>query len=152
MSCNTVRIACYRGPGHLYDRAVKWWTKAAFSHTELFLGEPDDLGFFEAGSASFLDRGVRTRFIKPNADKWDLIRLPQAYCADDCRRWFRDHDGASYDLIGQLGFVWGPWPENPNRYWCSEADAAALGLPEPWRYSPALLHAWALSVGQKEKL
>lgn len=152
MSSNTVRVACYRGPGHVYDRGVKWWTRADFSHTELFLGDADVHGFFEAGSASFLDRGVRTKLIRPNAEKWELVRLPAVYRADECRTWFREHDGEPYDLIGQLGFVWGPWPENPSRVWCSEANAAALRLPEPWRYSPALLHAWALSVGEKEKL
>lgn len=152
MSHNTVRVACYRGPGLLYDRVVKWWTKSEFSHTELLLGDADAHGFYEAGSASFRDRGVRTKLIKPSAAKWELIRLPELYRADDARRWFRANDGRSYDLLGQLGFVWGPAKEDPEKFWCSEADAAALGLVEPWRYSPGLFRAWALSVGVKESV
>lgn len=50
-----------------------------------------------------------------------------------------DHKGFCYDWLGLLVFVL-PWRlGNLDRYFCSEAIAAALGFNKPYQYSPQLL-------------
>lgn len=90
-----------------------------------------------------LDHGVRIKAIDMHSDRWDVIVLPGAN-KGRVIAWFDLHHGQGYDLLGLLGFVI-PLRDNPHRWWCSEACAAALDLIDPWRYSPGSLAAWARS-------
>ena len=45
-----------------------------------------------------------------------------------------------YDVQGLRGFVV-PVAGRSKKWFCSEACAAALGYSDPWRFSPAILHA-----------
>lgn len=92
--------------------------------------------------------GVRFKRIALNPDHWDLIRL-------DCdpvtaAEWFRAHEGELYDWQLILGFVSWLIPQQDKRWTCSEACAAALGIPErdAWRFDPVNLYsatqAWAM--------
>jgi len=140
-----LKAAFYRGtrPGiaGIYNRIVRWWTRSDFSHVELVLST----GL--AWSASFADGGVRSKPIDFDSKNWILIDLPPAL-EKAAEAWFFVHRGAKYDLLGNLQFVLSPIPHTQGRWFCSEAVAAALGIPDPWRYSPGTL-ASALTLLQQ---
>ena len=132
-----MRIACYKGrhkglPG-LFDAAVRWWTGGPYSHCELVLSE--DI----CGSSSVRDGGVRLKRIDILSGNWDLLEVGGDEQA--AVEWFNAHLGAKYDYAGLFGFIWRPGRGNRQRWFCSEAVAAALGFEEPWRFDPNTLAA-----------
>ena len=145
-----MKAAFYKGtrPGlaGIYNRLVRWWTKSPYSHVELIFYDGEKCAGGLAASASNIDGGVRTKVIDFDPARWDFIDLPDEL-AERAWRWFREHDGAPYDLVGNLQFVLAPIPHSQRRWFCSEAVAAALGIPDPWRYSPGTL-ASALTLLQ----
>jgi hypothetical protein len=92
-----------------------------------------------AASSSFLDGGIRFKRIEFNPDHWDFVDIQGDEVA--ARQWFIDHEDEGYDVFGITGFVLGFISDSKDRYSCAESIAAALGYPEPWRFSPAILHA-----------
>lgn len=136
-----MKVAFYKAtrPGWqgLFNRLVRWWTRGPYSHTELVLEERDGLSL--CGSSSFIDGGVRLKWIKLNADHWDL--LPVSGDPAAARQWFERHAGQGYDLFGLLGFLARPVTGHQSRWFCSEAVGAALGLAESWRFCPNTLAA-----------
>jgi hypothetical protein len=132
------RAAFYKGtrpglPG-LYNRAVRWWECGPYSHCELVFSDG------RAASASFMDHGVRFKEIDFDPERWDFIDLPGANEAL-AELWFLTHLGCQYDLLGNVHFLLGPVRDDRRKYFCSEALAAALGMPEAWRYGPNALAA-----------
>lgn len=131
-----MRAAFYRGtrPGlaGLFNRLVRWWLQSSYSHVELVFSDG------VAASSSFADGGVRLKAIDFDVARWDIVDLPGA---DEvaARQWFVANLGRPYDLLGNLGFLFRPITGARRGWFCSEAAAAALGYPEPWRYDPALL-------------
>ena len=140
-----MKAAFYKGtrPGlaGIYNRLVRWWTRSEFSHVELVLSTG------RAWSASFADGGVRTKPIDVDTANWHVVDLPPEL-EQRAEAWFEAHLGAPYDLLGNLQFVLAPIPHMQGRWFCSEAVAAALGIPDPWRYSPGTL-ASALTLLQQ---
>lgn len=132
------KIAFYRGtrPGisGLYSRAVRLVTKSIYSHCELIF--TDEI----AASASFLDGGVRFKNIDFKDDNWDFIELPPSL-EKKARNWFTAHDGQKYDLLGNLHFIFPLVDDNKQKWFCSEAIAAALNLKDGWRYDPGTLYS-----------
>ncbi len=120
------------GLAGIYNRLVRWWTKSDYSHVELVLST----GL--SWSASYDDGGVRAKYIDFDPDKWDFIDLP-AHLEPAAETWFEAHNGARYDLLGNLQFVVAPVNHANGRWFCSEAVAAALGFPDPWRFTPGTL-------------
>ena len=131
-----MKAAFYKGtrPGvaGIYNRLVRWWTSSPYSHVELVVSTG------RAWSASFEDGGVRSKLIDFDPAKWDLVDLP-AHLEQPALEWFTKHRGAKYDVMGNLQFVLAAFPHSRERWFCSEAVAAALGVPDPWRYDPATL-------------
>lgn len=131
-----LHAAFYKGtrPGlaGLYNRAVRWWTQSPYSHVELVFSTG------HAASASFEDGGVRFKVIDFHPDRWDLVALP-AHLERAAFAWFEQHHGEPYDLVGNLHFIASPVRHQQDKWFCSEAVAAALGMQDPWRYSPATL-------------
>lgn len=133
-------LALYKGRrsenprAKLFDRAVAWWTDGLYSHCELvFEDEPSQ--FSLCYSSSNRDGGVRFKVIDITTGHWDVVDLA-AYDESFAWQWFISHHGQRYDFAGLFGFVL-PWrTHDPRRWFCSEACAAALGLPEPHRLSP----------------
>lgn len=127
------RAAFYRGtrPGlaGIYNRLVRWIDRGPYSHCEMIFS--DGL----AASASWMDSGVRFKVIEFDPEHWDFIDLPLEKEAA-AREWFRDHLGEGYDLLGNLRFLFGWIKESVDRWFCSEAFAAALGMGDPWRHGP----------------
>ncbi|HYF18683.1 MAG TPA: hypothetical protein VEA40_12515 [Ramlibacter sp.] len=137
----TVTLAFYLGTraenpkARLFDQLVCAWPRSAgrFSHVELV--GPDGVCF----SSSKRDGGVRGKRIDLASGRWVLAR----HAGDERRalEWFFRHHGEPYDTAGLLGFVL-PWRTQDRRAWfCSEAVAAALGLPRSWELSPNHLYA-----------
>ncbi|WP_371767479.1 hypothetical protein [Massilia sp.] len=146
-----MKAAFYKGthagmPG-IYNRLVRWWTRSPYSHVELifFDGGPDD--DCQAASASYMDGGVRFKWFAFDPALWDFVDLP-GYLALPALRWFDDHEGDAYDLVGNVHFVFSPVGDDKRKWFCSEAVASALGMPNPERFDPGTLYA-ALSFINK---
>ena len=115
-------------PG-LYNRLVRWLDRGPYSHCELIFSDG------MAASSSFMDDGVRFKRIEFDATHWDFMALPgskERYA----RAWFAAHQGKAYDLMGNLRFLLGFAPDSRDKWFCSEALAASLGLADAWRYGP----------------
>lgn len=138
-----LRIAFYKGirPGlaGVYSHGVRFITSSQYSHCEFIFSDG------MSASSSFSDGGVRFKEIEYDTERWDIIELPNA---DEnlVRTWFVKHEGAKYDLLGNAHFVFGFIGHSRNRWFCSEALAAALGFPNPWRFDPGTLHAAVMGM------
>lgn len=143
-----MKIAFYKGirPGlaGAYSHGVRFITRSIYSHCEVIL----DDGM--SASSSFSDGGVRFKEIDYDPDRWDIIDLPEANEAV-VRKWFEDHEYAKYDLLGNAHFVLGFIGNSNGKWFCSEAIAAALGFPNPWRFDPGTLHAAILGMLEYNK-
>ncbi|MRV72579.1 hypothetical protein GJ700_12760 [Duganella sp. FT92W] len=131
-----LRAAFYRGThaglSGLYNRAVRRWTRSAYSHVELVFSDG------QSASSSYIDGGVRFKQIAYTSSDWDFIDLPP-WLEHKARAWFEFHEGDGYDLWGNLHFIVAPVGDDKDRWFCSEAVAAALGFPDPGRYDPGTL-------------
>lgn len=128
-----MRAAFYKStrPGWqgLYSRLVRWIDHGPYSHCELIFS--DGL----SASASYIDGGVRFKRIAFDPEHWDFIDLPTVL-EPAARAWFEAHAGKCYDVWGNVRFLL-PWlSDSVDKWFCSEALAAAIGLREPWRYGP----------------
>ena len=131
----------------LYSRAARFVDRGPYSHAELVFG----CGM--SASASFIDGGVRLKRIDFDPAHWDFVDVPGDESA--ALAWFIEHEGASYDLIGNLSFLCPLVPHSKRKWFCSEAIAAALGIPEPWRLGPnglAQVLRWSHNQGRYENL
>lgn len=133
-----MQVAFYKGRTRLFNRLVSWYLRGVYSHCELVLWTNDD-GFSTCASASFMDGGVRMKSIKLDPDHWDVIDVSGSL--SKAVRWVDDHEECRYDILGLLGFVWRRTPNSGHRWFCSEAVAAMLGMPEPWRFDPMALYS-----------
>ena len=117
----------------VYSRLVRWIDKGEFSHVELIFSDG------MSASSSYLDGGVRFKRIEFDLSRWVFVEV----VADEAkaRAWFDAHAGEAYDLAGTARFVFGFIPQNPRKWFCSEAVAEAIGLHESWRYGPCGLFA-----------
>jgi len=136
-----LRAAFYKGthaglPG-IYNRLVRWWTRSPYSHVELLFHDGK-----EAASSSYMDGGVRFKAIDFDPELWDFVDVPAtAEWAVSAYLWFIDHHGQAYDLLGNMHFVLSAIGDDKRKWFCSEAVAAALGMPNPERFDPGTLHA-----------
>lgn len=132
-----MKVAFYKGtrPGiaGIYSVGVRTWTRSPYSHAEIIFSDG------MAASSSFVDGGVRFKRIAFDPEHWDFVDI--AGDESPVRQWFVDHEGKAYDLIGNAGFIIGPIRDGSDKWSCAESIADALGYPEPWRYSPAILHS-----------
>lgn len=141
----TFQAAFYKvnhsGVQGIYSRGVRWWTKSKYSHCELIFSNG------QAASASFIDGGVRFKDIDFDPDKWDFITLPDSLEAA-ARNWFVKHQGEKYDLLGNLHFVIGAVGDDKDKWFCSEAMAAALGIADAWRFNPGDLYPILVHIAE----
>ncbi len=133
-----LRAAFYKGthsglPG-VYNRLVRWWTHSPYSHVELVFP------WGVAASSSYMDGGVRFKCIDFDPALWDFVDLP-ADLASAAEDWFNVHYDEPYDLLGNLHFIVSAVGDDKRKWFCSEACAAALGMPNPERFDPGTLHA-----------
>lgn len=128
-----MRLAFYRGPADDWLHTLGHWlvclfTFSRYSHVELVTSD----GW--CWSSSYRDGGVRRKRIDLTSGKWDVVDIggdePKAVA------WFFAHNGQHYDWLGIVRFVLPFAKQRPGEYFCSEAVATALGLPEPDRMTP----------------
>jgi hypothetical protein len=95
-----------------------------------------------------MDGGVRFKQIVYNPSKWDFFEIPDIYEAP-ARKWFDLHTGQRYNLVGNIRFIFDFLKKPADKWFCSEAVAASLGISEPWRISPnglvSILHIMAVT-------
>jgi hypothetical protein len=138
------RAAFYKGthagmPG-VYNRLVRWWTRSPYSHVELIFFDGGPGGDSQAASSSYMDGGVRFKWFTFDPVLWDFVDLPDALILP-ALAWFDAYEGAAYDLLGNVHFVLSAVGDDRRKWFCSEAVAAALGMPDPERFDPGTLHA-----------
>lgn len=91
--------------------------------------------------------GVRFKRVVLDPSRWGLVKVNLDPVAT--AQWFKEHEGELYDWQLILGFISWAIPQKDQRWTCSEACAAALGIPETeaWRLDPcdilATTTAWA---------
>lgn len=150
------------------NRLIRLRLRGSYSHSELVFEpgdgvghlmpdgtcQPDAAGALWCGSSVAAEAlpahsprraghagGVRLKRIVLDPGHWDLQRVACSPLA--AARWFAQHQGALYDWQLILGFLAWVVPHKSARWTCSEACAAALGVPEreAWRLDPAVLRA-----------
>lgn len=145
-----MKLAMYRGPAKdPWHQFAHWftclWTRSEYSHCELVFHASDIMnGKSLCASSSARDGGVRLKYIDLSSGHWDVYDLPQLDDIDEAeaRAWFYEKSDAraGYDWLGLLWFVLPIKAFNdPRRYFCSEAIAAALGLAKPHKIHPQKL-------------
>lgn len=134
----TIKVYFYKsiqpGLAGIYSRGVRLITKSIYSHCEIQFSD----GW--SASSSYSDGGVRFKKIDYDPARWDCIELPAKVFEAKARKWFDDHEGQPYDLLGNLHFVISVVGDSNNDWFCSEAVGAALGLPNSWRFDPGSLY------------
>ena len=133
-----MNIAFYKGRKRLFNRLTAWWLRGDYSHCELILGTNAN-GQSICASSSMMDGGVRVKHMRLDAAHWDIV--PVAGDPAQAWAWLREHEGEGYDYLGLLGFIVRALGHDKSRWVCSEAVAAMLGFPDPWRFDPCSLHA-----------
>jgi hypothetical protein len=127
-----VKLALYKGKGKIGNAITRWWTGAQYSHCELVIGGV-------CYSASLMDGGVRAKLIDLTSGNWDVIELPWAD-AGRVLDFYSRTCGLAYDWLGLFrGQLFNRGRQDGSKYFCSEWNAAALGLPTAEIYSPAAL-------------
>lgn len=133
-----MQAAFYKGRKRLFNRLTAWWLKGDYSHVELVLGA-DESGMAICASSSMMDGGVRVKHMRLDPAHWDIV--PVAGDPAQAWAWLREHEGEGYDYLGLVGFIARVLGHDKERWLCSEAVAAMLGVPESWRFDPCSL--WA---------
>ena len=151
-------------PGQLLDWLARWafhvlvcvGTFSRYSHTELVFGEPNAAGYSLCATSSGRDHGVRFKAIRLDPARWTVDPLSGLHPDTEARAyaWFVENEGARYDHPGLLAvwlftvapFLRAVWRliQLPNRRFCSESVAEALGLWRPWTRSPGALRRWVV--------
>lgn len=139
-----IEIAFYKGRTRWLDRLIQWWTKGPYSHCEVVTHRRTD-GAAWCISSSWVDGGVRGKWIALDPTRWDLVAVPGIDSAR-AHEWLARHAGQGYDVAGLLGFVWRPLAADLRRWFCSEACADICDLPEPWRLDPNALRHVAVAL------
>lgn len=137
-----VAVAFYKGRTRVFNKLTSRWTNGPYSHCE-FLPTPDladEDGAVLSFSSSFMDGGVRGKWINYNPDHWDLVylELPERDVLDAIT-WFEVHDGDKYDVLGLAGFLLRPISGEQHKWFCSEAVAEVLKFEDSWRFCPNTL-------------
>lgn len=133
-----MKVAFYKGKSKPFNIITSWWLRGSYSHCELIIGE-DSSGRSICASSSFMDSGVRIKHIKLNPESWDVIEVEGDIAF--ALAWLDAHEGQSYDVPGLLGFIFRRIGHKQDRWVCSEAVAAMLGVVDPWRFDPCNLYA-----------
>jgi hypothetical protein len=125
-----MKIAFYKAthPGiqGWFNRAIRWFEKGPYSHTELIFSDG------MSASSSMLDGGIRFKYIGYDPAKWDIFELPEGLIDEhEARQWYADREEARYDVIGICRFIFKFLPDNPKQYFCSETQACIIALHHP---------------------
>jgi hypothetical protein len=128
-----VTFAFFKGKGAIANALIRWWTHGPYSHTEVIVRSDPILGHL-CYSSHLPDGGVRGKWRGLDPIEWDFVQVD----ADpmEVEQWYINRAGAKYDILGLLGFVLRRDGYDRNKYFCSEANAASIGIEEAWRLDP----------------
>ncbi|TRD16983.1 hypothetical protein [Palleronia caenipelagi] len=151
-----ITLAFYKGrtddqKDRIVDALIRFATRSAYSHVELIGGVAQLGEEAVCFSSSSRDGGVREKRILLRPDHWDLVFAP--IDPEPPVAVLTSHLGARYDMVGiLLSQTLALGRHDPDKWFCSEIIAAALGLSSPQRYSPQLLcevvqWAWPRPLG-----
>lgn len=137
-----VYLASYKGPADSFlhkvtHTAIKTVTHSPFSHCEIVI---NGIGY----SSSERDGGVRAKEIDFADGKWEIRPMPWVP-ALSVLSFFQDTKDDGYDFWGLrlfLNLQGDPTEDTPQKWWCSEWCAAAIGLFDT-RVAPGTLDRWA---------
>lgn len=126
-----MKLALYKGEGNFYDLLTRLVTFSKYSHCELVI---DGVCY----SSSPRDGGVRAKIIDLQDGQWDTYSIK----GDKVKAlsWFNNHDGKSYDWMGTIKSVIPLFVNHKDKWFCSEAIAAALNIEKPYRFTPVGLY------------
>mgnify|MGYP003575072148 CR=1 FL=1 len=130
-----VTVAFYKGKGKWWNSLIRWWTRGPYSHTEVITEQYGDR--YLCHSSHLPDGGVRSKWRVLDASEWDFVDIDADSYA--ISKWYDERHGKKYDLLGLVGFVLRPEDGERDKYFCSEANAASLGIKQPWRFDPNTL-------------
>ena len=144
----TVFIAFYKGGRrkgesplkYAWDYAVRLRTASPYSHCEIAIEQ--GWGVYECISSSMRDGGIRGKAMQLPKDRWDI--LPCTLTEREAREWLSREQGKAYDYAGALRFVLPFLRQAPQKWFCSEFVAAALGIDNPSGQTPASVWKWLL--------
>jgi hypothetical protein len=132
-----MKVAYFKGNrsgiAKLFSIICRWWLRGQYSHVELIFKDG------VSASSSSMDGGVRFKRIDFDPKKWDIQDIGMHDKEDAARQYIADKVGCKFDYLGMFAHVDKRLKENPNRYFCSEIIAAALGFKEAWRLDPCSL-------------
>lgn len=138
-----ITLAFYKGRGEtlgqrMQDAVICLVTRGRYSHVELISGRAQHGHLAHCFSSSGRDGGVREKPILLSHNNWDLVELNLDPTAPT--KFISDRIGAKYDYSGILLSQFLAFGRhNPDKWFCSEICAAALGFPNPQRVSPQFL-------------
>lgn len=136
-----VKVAFYKGRSTAWDNfwadLVRWWTNGPYSHTEIITRQEGDQSYSHTSVIGISSGGISSRWRKMEDADWDFVEVEAD--PEVVEGWFKRKDSAKYDLPGLLGFVFRRDDYSRDKYFCSEAVAASLGIKEAWRYDPNAL-------------
>ncbi len=138
-------VAIRFGDDRLLSRIIAWWQRNDASHCEVVIETIGDA--YRCASSSWVDGGVRIMVNSLPASKWRLYEIDRDI--ELARAWLVEHKGCGYDYLGLFGFVIRPLKGWSGRWFCSEAVAAMLGLPDPWRFNVADIEGFCISTGRR---
>jgi hypothetical protein len=140
---SNVYLASFKGtkPGWQgwVEHITRFFTKSIYSHSEICVGNPFE-GAVLCISSVGTEGGVRGKVMQLDPKDWDVLPLATVY-PQQVLNFLEQHRGEPYDLIGcvrsVLPFV---GREHPTKYFCSEVCATVIGIQDPWRMHPGVLH------------
>lgn len=122
-----VRVAFRYGDRRLFARLVCWLRGGDSAHCEV-ASVWTETGLHHCVSSSWLDGGVRGKWMPLPADKW---RVYEIEATTDPLAWLAEHRDQGYDRLGLLGILWPRLGHSRRRWFCSETAGDVVGLPEP---------------------
>jgi hypothetical protein len=93
-----------------------------------------------------LDGGVRAKDIEMPADRWRIYEVPARAMP---QAWGLLRASHGYDVLGLLGILWPILGHRTRRWFCSEAVADMLGLPEPQLFDLRTLESVCALIGRR---
>lgn len=132
----------HKGLSGVYNRLVRWWCKGKYSHVEAYFSDG------MSASSSYMDGGVRFKLIDYKPENWDIIEIPD-HLEERIYKWYDDHKGDKYDLMGNLHFVISAVKDSSDKWSCAESFAESIGLKDSWRFEPNILYSVLTSIYQQ---
>ena len=129
------KLAFYKGPGDITDKAIRWYTDSEYSHVELVI---ENMWY----STSPRDLAVRAKKIAPRDGHWDYVEVDVDELS--VASLYAATKGAKYDFLGIVLSQFMPLDIHSRKRWfCSEFCAEALKLKDSNKYSPEDLYKYA---------